>query len=213
MLLVHHANKASFAAGATTTQAASRGSSALVDGVRWVMQFTELPAKRGKDMGISESELNKYLMASVVKSNYSVRPDPLVLHRGEGGVVTSLLPVSSMTNPPEDLERKIAERLESEAGAGRTFSTTKFCSNFSGENGGLGAGDKKLREAVKRMLDKGSLKKDGNDHLVRTQLVAVDKVVLENMPAQQSLDSKLAATMGQGLTGAELERDLLRNAT
>lgn len=60
VLLVHHGNKQSFSQGAYVGQAASRGSSALVDGVRCVVQLTELPGQLADKLGIGGDKLKRF---------------------------------------------------------------------------------------------------------------------------------------------------------
>jgi hypothetical protein len=89
VLVAHHTNKSAFSSGqngstSSFTQATARGSSALVDGVRWV---GALQKKSDQD--------TTRVSFKVVKSNYTAIHEPLELRRdfANGGV---LLPC-----PPE----------------------------------------------------------------------------------------------------------------
>ncbi len=73
VLAAHHSNKGARQQGATDATAA-RGSSALVDGARWVANLEGLPRVEG-------ANVPDMVRMRTVKSNYAYVPEPLVLCR------------------------------------------------------------------------------------------------------------------------------------
>jgi RecA-family ATPase len=76
----HHVNKGSRGSGATVDASSSRGSSAIVDGVRWVSTVAV--------ENIPDAET--VLTFAVAKTNYSKKPPPLQLRYSDGGVLVGL---------------------------------------------------------------------------------------------------------------------------
>jgi len=82
VLVAHHTNKASRSqnrGGASTDSTAARGSSALTDGVRWQAQLEKVYQR-----GIP---IPGFAVLHVTKSNYALRPEPVLLARGEFGIL------------------------------------------------------------------------------------------------------------------------------
>jgi RecA-family ATPase len=76
----HHVNKGSRGSGATVDASSSRGSSAIVDGVRWVSTVAV--------ENIPDAET--VLTFAVAKTNYSKKPPPVQLRYSDGGVLVGL---------------------------------------------------------------------------------------------------------------------------
>jgi len=91
MVVAHHTNKWSGATGAGDKAAASRGSSALTDAVRWQMNLSELDHELAKARGLllDSDSARQYVRLDLAKSNYLPPMSPLILRRGAGGVLTS----------------------------------------------------------------------------------------------------------------------------
>ena len=87
VILAHHSNKASRAQGGEVTGDSSRGSSALHDGARWVATLAPVPIK---DDGLREKIGAEAVRFAVVKSNYALKPEPILLRRDDNGMLVPL---------------------------------------------------------------------------------------------------------------------------
>lgn len=92
VIVAHHTNKLSHAAGVAVTGAAARGTTAIFDGVRWAAALTA--EKVEIDDPTLAGRLGEVVTFSIVKSNYSRKAEPLSLRRDNenGG---ALLPLDS----------------------------------------------------------------------------------------------------------------------
>ena len=111
VILAHHTNKASRTVDTPTAATAVRGSSALVDGARWVANLEDVPLPMG-------AKLPGHARFRVTKSNYGTFPksytaDGLLLTRMDGGL--------RVANGDEQTALRTAEleakRIEGEKGA------------------------------------------------------------------------------------------------
>jgi len=89
VMAAHHASKAS-TKESEANQSASRGASALTDGLRWQMNLTPPNDRQAKEMGLLPSELKQYVVATVTKTNYSAPPLPVLLRREDGGYLMAV---------------------------------------------------------------------------------------------------------------------------
>ena len=89
VLLAHHANKFSASSG-EVSQGASRGASALVDGLRWVMNLSRPTDAQATAMNIPKEALSSFVSATVTKTNYSAFPAPVLLERGPDGYLSAV---------------------------------------------------------------------------------------------------------------------------
>jgi RecA-family ATPase len=87
IIVAHHTNKMG-RTGATVSTVASRGSSSLTDGFRWVatMASNDLVF----DDPILRDRLGEIVTVSFTKSNYSRKGAPILLRRGEHGALVPL---------------------------------------------------------------------------------------------------------------------------
>jgi len=88
VLLVHHVNKSSIRDSASAGQTASRGASALVDGVRWNANLFPMTEAEAKQFKIHKNERLNYVKLDVVKNNYTPPIGPTWFKRGNYGVLT-----------------------------------------------------------------------------------------------------------------------------
>ena len=109
VLLAHHVSKAARAGDAAGANAA-RGASGLTDGVRWVANLEQ--ARDGRSLALE-----------LAKSNYSPPAGPIVLLRGDRGMLRAA--------SPDEVERLERERSERPAGKG-----AKAASGGNGKSGG-----------------------------------------------------------------------------
>ena len=84
VLIAHHTGK-----GATnskeTNQDASRGASALTDGIRWQMALTSLTSTTKGYNGLPKETRHLYMEARLVKTNYTAPQPEVLLLRGDDG--------------------------------------------------------------------------------------------------------------------------------
>ena len=90
LLAAHHANKWSSANGQGDRAAASRGSGAFTDAVRWQMNLSELDEASNLAGRIHKDDIRHYVRLDLAKTNYLPPQPPVVLKRGDSGL---LLPV------------------------------------------------------------------------------------------------------------------------
>jgi hypothetical protein len=85
VMFLHHANKAA-ASGANFEQGASRGSSALVDNIRFQLNLAKPSKEDLKNFNFDE-DISKYIKVIGAKANYRASNKDFWLKRGEGGVL------------------------------------------------------------------------------------------------------------------------------
>lgn len=87
VLFVHHTSKSAVFQEAGDLQQASRGSSVLVDNVRWQAYLATMTKKEAQQLGVSEGLCNRYVRFGVSKSNYGPPLPERWLVRDESGVL------------------------------------------------------------------------------------------------------------------------------
>lgn len=148
-----------------------RGSTALVDGVRWVATLQRMRRDHAADWGVSEEEASRYIRLDIPKSNYAPPFEGLWLRREAGGVLE-----------PTELERQAdakraqrhaavyldvvarIQRLLRESGP----MTRRAIRQRAGTAGVLGAGDHTVRSVIERGIREGALheRPEGNTTLI-----------------------------------------------
>lgn len=83
----HHTNRASANLGLGDTAGASRGSTALTDGVRWQMNLSNLTKETARQRNVTEDERTRFMMVDIAKANYLPRQRSVMLERLAGGVL------------------------------------------------------------------------------------------------------------------------------
>jgi len=96
VVFLHHASKAAALNGQGDMQQASRGSSVLVDNVRWQMFLAGASKDEAKTLGIDEAMRGYFVRAGVSKQNYGPPVADVWMRRAEGGV---LVPAEFATSP------------------------------------------------------------------------------------------------------------------
>ena len=86
VLLPVHLNKAASRSG-DTTQDAIRGSSALVDGMRWVATLSPMHETQAKERGMEPDDAKKWARFEIAKGNYSAPIPGIWLERQLGGIL------------------------------------------------------------------------------------------------------------------------------
>jgi hypothetical protein len=168
VLVVHHTNKGAFQ-DTEHNQTASRGSSALSDGVRWQMNLMPFSEKMASKFKIPVGERKSFLTAEVTKSNYAAPAPAQILKRHTGGYLYRADLVPDKTIQADSLNSRILELVDTEARAGRCYSKTGFATKFGGTKQRLAIGNNALRDGLTELLSKGQLSLNGNKLALRAK--------------------------------------------
>lgn len=87
VLFLHHASKSAALMGAGDQQQASRGSSVLVDNIRWQSFVAGMTAAEAETWGVSPAQRGYFVRFGVSKSNYGPPSDERWYRRHDGGVL------------------------------------------------------------------------------------------------------------------------------
>ncbi len=87
LLFLHHASKAAAIAGVGDEQQASRGSSVLVDNIRWQGYVAGMSRKEAKEKEVDEEKRGRFARFGVSKANYGPLLPERWYRRHEGGVL------------------------------------------------------------------------------------------------------------------------------
>ncbi len=87
VLFLHHASKAAAIAGVGDEQQASRGSSVLVDNIRWQGYVAGMSRKEAKEKVIDEEKRGRFARFGISKANYGPLLAERWFRRHEGGVL------------------------------------------------------------------------------------------------------------------------------
>lgn len=139
VLIAHHAHKGAYSGG-EATQNASRGASALVDGIRWMLT---LQPPKGQSKGVPASE-RRLVEAAVVKTNYTAMPAPVLLRREADGYLQAVLNMPDKGLDGEALRQLLALVLH----APGKLSARSIELDHTGENKAIALSQKKTRELV-----------------------------------------------------------------
>ena len=111
MVFLHHASKSAAMNGQGDMQQASRGSSVLVDNIRWQMYLAGASKEEAKTLGIDEAMRGYFVRTGVSKQNYGPPVGDTWMRRAEGGV---LLPAefstSYVTTPKHEKKKKTGNK-------------------------------------------------------------------------------------------------------
>ena len=87
MLFLHHSSKSAAMGGTVDEQQSSRGSSVLVDNVRWQGFLSTMTKAEAKDMEVAHDCRRSFVRFGVSKQNYGPAFEDTWFTRGEGGVL------------------------------------------------------------------------------------------------------------------------------
>ncbi|RDK09159.1 AAA family ATPase [Cupriavidus lacunae] len=90
VLLAHHANRSSISSGTGEQVGASRGCTALTDGVRWQANLSPVSESLANEFGIDRADLRQFVRFDISKSNYSGPRDTVVLRKAPQSGMMSL---------------------------------------------------------------------------------------------------------------------------
>lgn len=137
-----------------------RGSTALVDGVRWVATLQRMRRDRAEDYGLHEEEADRYLRLEIPKSNYTPPFGGMWLQREAGGI---LVP-TELTETPSTQKLLKADRDYVEIVIGlqallkdKGPLTRNAIRPHAGTKGALKAGDQTVRSVIERAVREGYL--------------------------------------------------------
>jgi hypothetical protein len=157
VLLAHHANKNSTANG-DVSQGASRGASALTDGLRWQMNLNRPTEAQATAFNLPKDALGNYVAATVTKTNYSAIPAPVLLERGQDGYLSAV----NAAQARNDVEQKaILAVLRVLNDQGKPISARTLEERHGGIKNTLKMSKQRVREVVQQALEKGYL--DGGE--------------------------------------------------
>lgn len=157
-----HVNKAGVRAGGG--QEVLRGSTALVDGVRWVGTLARVAADQADEVGIAPGEADRYLRFDIPKSNYTAPYAGAWLRREAGGVLTpAILTASRADRDRERAEREyldVVARIQRILADDGPMTTRALRDRYAGIGNLLGMSDRRVRAAVERAVRDGSLREE-----------------------------------------------------
>jgi hypothetical protein len=145
--------------GTEQTQAASRGSSAFTDGVRWQMNLSAMTKEEAKAHEIPADQRHKYLSATVTKNNYAAPAPPVFLRRITGGFLVKADLAEKVKRKEQATVVQIVQRV---ASSDKRFSARSFAEAFGGTTNLFGMGQNKLGGYVNQAIEMGYLEK-GDD--------------------------------------------------
>lgn len=174
VLVAHHVSKGAARAG-ESSQHVARGSSALVDGCRWVAQL-----QPGDPARIKTGDPTDWVGFSVVKSNYTRRYSDIWLYRGVDGVL-SLADPDLIT--ADDVILQLRDLVAADAAAGQTHSRTAFARHYAGKAGSLRLGRPALEQAIDQALRAGLLRLEPTTNPLRRVLLPANQSPASDQPA------------------------------
>ena len=87
IVFLHHANKSAAMTGAGDQQQASRGSSVLVDNIRWQSYLSSMTKSEAEVLGVDDCQRGYFVRFGVSKANYGAPFQERWLRRHDGGVL------------------------------------------------------------------------------------------------------------------------------
>lgn len=104
IVFLHHANKGASMAGAGDQQQASRGSSVLVDNIRWQSYLSGMTQAEAEEWGVDEGQRGFFVRYGVSKANYGAPFQECWFRRHEGGVLKPAVLERQKRQPPAKLK-------------------------------------------------------------------------------------------------------------
>ncbi|MDB5810499.1 MAG: Primase 1 [Betaproteobacteria bacterium] len=183
LLVAHHTNKWS-GQNEEQNQNASRGSSAFVDGIRFLMNLASL--NKTDAQRVLPDERHLYLSATVTKSNYAPQQQAVFLKRGDGGVLTkTALPVAGGKGGGNILLDIVSRVLDSEP-----MSAYAFEAEFGGKTNVFEIGASGLRGHINQAIEAGYLIREVDVKNAKFKHLVVTEVGHAALAAQKAGSSK-----------------------
>ena len=170
VLAIHHTNKNSLRDD-IRNQAAARGSSAFVDGVRYAMLLSPPNDKEARKLPGGEDERKNFVKFSLVKANYGPPQPDIWLRRGPYGVLFQHEVTANQeeTTGQTALIAAIVQTLTD----GDPTTKTAFIKRHAGLSGTFGVAEKPLFEAIDHAVEASVLAYVQGDRADRKWLVVV----------------------------------------
>lgn len=155
VLIAHHTSKASYGRSDDASQGASRGASALTDGLRWQMNLMQTSDKQLQGIGLSKGQSKaRYLTASVTKTNYTAFPEPVILERLDNGY---LQVVNGSASQQRRMQNALLQVLQIVEAQPKPLTTRRLEDRYGGIAGHLQMPKHDLRSVVKTATTRGLL--------------------------------------------------------
>ncbi|HET8702522.1 helicase RepA family protein [Castellaniella sp.] len=104
IVFLHHASKGAAMTGAGDQQQASRGSSVLVDNIRWQSYLSSMTSAEAEEWGVDEGQRGFFVRYGVSKANYAPSFRECWFRRHEGGVLRPAALERQKRRPPARLK-------------------------------------------------------------------------------------------------------------
>jgi len=104
IVFLHHANKGAAMSGTGDQQQASRGSSVLVDNIRWQSYLSGMTQAEAEEWGVDEGQRGFFVRYGVSKANYGAPFQECWFRRHEGGVLKPAVLERRKRQPPARLK-------------------------------------------------------------------------------------------------------------
>ena len=154
VLALSHVSKAGMKEGGESEIV--RGSTALVDGVRWVATLQPLPRKDADKYSVKPEDARMYVRLEIPKSNYTAPYAGLWLHREAGGVMVPVELEEVIDGKKEaKADRRymdVVERLQGLLKEKGPMTRRYIRLNHAGKFGMLRIGEKSLRGIMNRAV-------------------------------------------------------------
>ena len=149
------------------SQHAVRGSSALVDGMRWVATLMTMSNEEAKQRQMALEDAKRWVRMEIPKNNYAPPFDPIWLYRSPSGVLVRQDPadtsqiVESVTKADKEYDRvlKLITHYIQEQTKSDIPVQLKDLKNLAGRSGALGIGVNAVPGIVQRAVMEGRLDK------------------------------------------------------
>ena len=165
VMLAHHANKNSTSNG-DVSQGASRGASALTDGLRWQMNMNRPTDAQTTAFGLAKEALGSFVAATVTMTNYSAIPAPVLLERGEDGYLSAV----NATQARNTIEQKaivaVLRVLDDQI---KPISARRLEDAHGGVKNTLKMSKQAVRDVLERAIDRGYVEGGERKPLIITQ--------------------------------------------
>jgi hypothetical protein len=198
VLAAHHASKASY--GVEANQGASRGASALTDGLRWQMNLNPPTDKQAEGLGVTKAEMGKYVVATVTKSNYSAIPAPVILERQTGGYLQAVTASQAQSAVHFSAVSRVLDLISK---APKPMTARQLEVEYGGVSNAAGLAKQRLREILKFAAEKGWLIGGDRKSLA---LTAAGAEFLRMMPPKESKTPTGDAPKADAMRRAEHSR-------
>jgi RecA-family ATPase len=154
VLIAHHTNKSAYSPDAEPGQGASRGASALTDGLRWQMNLSKPNREQAGLMGLSKDDQRNYVAATVTKTNYSAFPAPVIMERLSDGYLEALTAAQAQQRSEQEAIVRVLQTVSNER---KPLSARSLEELHGGVGGRLQLPKQAVRQVVKMAIERGLL--------------------------------------------------------